>query len=65
MCDVELTFVNETSTHTVVHVRPAAPASRANLAFPVRPAAQPAPVNDNFDWDDFHGIEVDYINTVL
>mgnify|MGYP007058293616 CR=1 FL=1 len=25
----------------------------------------PAPVNDNFDWDDFHGIEVDYMNTVL
>ena len=79
MCDVELTFVNETSTHTVVHVRPAAPASRANLAVPVRPAAQrgrpaarrgrpaarPAPVNDNFDWDDFHGVEVDYMNTVL
>ena len=27
--------------------------------------ARPAPVNDNFDWDDFHGIEVDKINTVL
>ena len=72
MCDVELTFFNETSTHTAVHVRPAAPASRSNLAVPVRPAAQhgrpaarPAPVNDNFDWDDFHGIEIDYINTVL
>lgn len=72
MCDVELTFVSETSTQTVVHVRRAAPASRANLYVPVRPAARhgrpaarPAPVNDNFDWDDFHGIGVDYINTVL
>lgn len=72
VCDKELTFVNETSTHTVFHVQPAAPASRANLAVPVRPAARrgrpaarPAPINDNFDWDDFHGIEVDYLNTVL
>ena len=53
---VELTFVCGRSTQTDVHVRPAAPASRANLA---------APANDNVDWDEFLGIEVDYMSTVL
>ena len=57
---MQLTFVCESSTQTVVHVEPAMPAA-VNLAVPARPAARRPPANNNFDWSNFHAVEVNFI----